>query len=1412
MLINHSECKNTTNDNKPHAPLYRFLPILVLCLSSLFLEAHSSVFRFTNLTTKDGLSSNGVTGNSPILQDSHGFVWIGTQDGLNRYDGYEFKIYKNQPGNPYSLSDSFVTNIFEDSNNTLWIQTYNSILHRYDYTRDEFIRFQFKSLEGEILQIYTHSIIEEDVPGVLWLVDEDHQLINVNTLTGQFTRHLRGDDNVGKPAASITTLFTDNYYNLWIGTTEGVEKFQVETESTIKFVHDPKDTSSMGKGGTEGFYQDKKGRLWISTDSGLSRYNYKTKQVRKYPVSSSLEDIFKKYRLRSVAEDKYGWLWIALRNEGGLIRFDPDSGEYSHIQRDKSIPSSLCSNFVRNLYISSSDQIWAGTVANGVCYSNINTSRFGHIQASSNKADGLTNNLVTALLSEKRGNLWVGTMGGGLHQYNPETKQYSHFRHDSNDPLSLPQDRVSAIFEDRFGSIWIGLQDGEFSRFDRLKKHFVRYKNGPRKVTDIDEDLQGNIWITSLDKRLSQLNKKTNKVIHYHLGAGSHYKPDNKNEWGLFSIAEASNGNLWLGNAKGLILFDPENKTSKYFFNQPEDSNSLGKGMIISLYEDTQENVWIGMVGNGLTKYNTKKNQFTSYKIEDGLAGNIVYSIEQDQFGYLWAATDNGLSKIDPKTMTFRNYREEDGLQGNDFNMLSSSKSISGELYFGGNNGFNYFRPQDIVDMPETPRIIFTDFKLFNESALIEPQRVATESDTESELNSLSQFRLEKSIYVTKQLTLSHRESFFTFEFSVIDIQKPDSVLYAYQLEGWDERWIETDVNNRRANYTNIPPGNYVLRVKAGDSNGVWKDVHASINVTINPPWWRTWWAYLIYLVSIGTITMVIFRQYYHRKLAERDRISALEVASAKENLFANISHEFRTPLTLILGPSASIKQETNDQKIKSNVSLIERNAKRLLNMVDQVLDLAKLQGTKDQAKTNQGVSETVEFLVHSFQSLVEEKQIELNIDYSVKDDLYVSMVPDALTKILTNLLSNAFKYTPSGGKVIIKVDKDSHHYVLLSIRDTGCGIGEEDQSTIFERFTRLQKTEDSASGTGIGLALVKQLVESHKGTITVSSQLEVGSEFIVSLPLVDNLRDLPEAMSQTSSNYINEMVENINIEQPPKDQYENHSYTSQHNNPLVLIIEDNKDMRHFIKSAIASEYNIIESSDGEAGVKLAIERVPDLIISDVMMPKMDGYEVARTLKSNHVTSHIPLVLLTAKGDDKSRIRGWQENVDEYLTKPFDSEELLIRMNNLLSIRELLRERFNQQLHIPNPTALNKTNTPGEIGQDWVSAEHQFMERYNQVLDEYFAKPNLKVGTIAKVLHMTERQLSRKIKSLLNTTPSSYLRNFRLEKASILLKQGQNIGEVAFSVGFSSHSYFGRYFKAKYGVSPKEYRAKSSWL
>ena len=1341
-----------------------------------------------------------------IFQDSQGFMWFATLNGLIRFDGYSFKVFKSDPTNSTTISDNKVLDLKEDKQGFMWVSTFQG-LNRFNPETELFDRY-------------------------------DHDLADSKSFS----------DN--KPYR----LLKDKNDNIWIGTLKGnINRYDFDNKNFIRYRVDnsnPKTTKEF----VSKIYEDRKGVLWVGTKTGLAQYNHpKDRFVSYQPADGSFKGL-KDLHVIDISEGPEGDLWLSTYNKG-LIRLSQSNKKLVYYSLENGSGSEkVARNIPDNLLLDSQGQFWVTSIT-GLHQFDRKEDKFIRFKHRENNIHSLSSNRVKSIYEDKTGELWVGLAGGNINVLNVQNRNISIFRHDSNIPSSISHHKITTLLETKSKELWVGTQEGlnrydtknaGFSkyfhintdenslidngitelledskdrlwvgtiyglhRYDREIDGFVRYlpnpfPSNPQSTTNnfiraLIEDSSGNIWVGTY-RGVYRFDPTSEVFLNY-----THDKKDPKSLSGkdITELFEDKSGRLWVGtDYHGLNKFEPESESFIHYRHSKTDSNSLTHDRVNALFEDPNGILWVG-TSNGLSRFDSATNRFEHFK---EFSGRIIGSILNDEQGFIWIGTSNSISRFNPKTETFKKFDSTSLLQNRSF--YYGFKLASGELIFGSSDGLLRFDPSQLKESPMAPDIVFTDFLLFNQSVPIGRDSLSEKSANQKNSSSEARtsFILDKAINKTKKLTLSHEESLFTFEFAALHYANSKKNQYAYKLEGLDKEWIYTDYKNRRATYTSIPSGDYTLRVKASNSDGVWNETGTSIELTILPPPWLSWWAYTIYITVALSLILLVATLAYKRKIAEKEKLAALSISSAKENLFANISHEFRTPLTLILGPSASIKQETNDQKIKSNVSLIERNAKRLLNMVDQVLDLAKFQGTRDQEKTNQGVSEIVEFLVHSFQSLVEEKQIELSIDYSTKDELFVSMVPDALTKILTNLLSNAFKYTPPGGKVIIKVDRDSHHNVLLSIRDTGCGISPEDQSTIFDRFTRLQKTEDSVSGTGIGLALVKQLVESHEGTITVNSQLEVGSEFIVSLPLVEELQDQPEAMSQTSTSYINEMVENINIEQPQVAQHENPSDTPQHNNPLVLIIEDNKDMRHFIKNAIKNDYHVITASEGEAGVKLAIERVPDLIISDVMMPKMDGYEVARTLKSNHITSHIPLVLLTAKGDNQSRIRGWQENVDEYLTKPFDSEELLIRMNSLLSIRELLRERFNQQRQRAQPVSLTKKDGLEEESEDWISAEQKFIERYNQVLNEHFSEPNLKVGTIAQALHMTERQLSRKIKSLLNSTPSSYLRNFRLEKASVLLKQGKNIGEVAFSVGFSSHSNFGRYFKAKYGVSPKEYR------
>jgi ligand-binding sensor domain-containing protein/signal transduction histidine kinase/CheY-like chemotaxis protein len=1344
------------------------------------------------------------------LQDSQGFMWFGTRGGLVRFDGHAFKVFRTVPNNPTSISDNRVLGLLEDKQGFLWVSTFHG-LNRFNPSTEEFVRYFHDKADPKSLTSNIVFRLLQDRNENIWVSTLNAGINRYNPTDDSFIHYRHSDSDIdGLNHDSIFSLYEDKIGTLWVATKKGLARYEQSSDRFVRHQLEGNDRAELNSLIINDVIEGSEGNLWISSYKGVFKLSKSNTSFVNYPLEN-LEGNKKKERNipTEFLLDSSGKLWVA--SIAGLNLLDREQNKFVRFGHKPNDVHSLSDNSVVSLYEDKSGEIWIGVRGGGLNVLNKRGRNLSYFRHEPTDSKSISNNQISAILETQNKNLWIGTLNG-LNRYVSSKDHFvSYFKND-NEKHGLIDNEINELLEDRKGRLWVGSDYG-LQRYNEELDGFIHYLPNPfpsnpqsntnNYVLSLLEDLSGNIWVGTY-RGLYQFDTITEKFVHY-----THDKNDPTSLSGknVTKLLLDKNGIIWAGtDNQGLNKFDPKRKSFVHYRHSPTDFNSLTHDSIRALFEDSDGKLWVG-TSVGLSRFDSKSNKFEHFEEFSGTGISLILA---DQNNFIWVGTNKGLSRFNPKTESFKNYDSSSVLHNQGF--FNGITLSSGELILGGTDGLLRFDPSQLKESLIAPDIVLTDFLLFNQSVPI-GKKADSEVDFKPKATSnrtRTSFVLENAINKTKELTLTHEENVFAFEFSALHYANSKKNQYAYKLEGLDKEWIYTDYKNRRATYTSIPSGDYTLRVKASNSDGVWNETGTSIELTILPPPWLSWWAYTIYITVALSLFLLVATLAYKRKIAEKEKLAALSISSAKENLFANISHEFRTPLTLILGPSASIKQETNDQKIKSNVSLIERNAKRLLNMVDQVLDLAKLQGTKDQAKTNQGVSEIVEFLVHSFQSLVEEKEIELSIDYSVKDDLFVSMVPDALTKILTNLLSNAFKYTPPGGKVIIKVDRDSHHNVLLSIRDTGCGISPEDQSTIFERFTRLQKTEDSVSGTGIGLALVKQLVESHEGTITVNSQLEVGSEFIVSLPLVEDLQDKPEAMSQTSTSYINEMVENINIEQPPEAQHENRSDTPQHNNPLVLIIEDNKDMRDFIKNAIKNDYQVITASEGEAGVKLAIERVPDLIISDVMMPKMDGYEVARTLKSNHITSHIPLVLLTAKGDNQSRIRGWQENVDEYLTKPFDSEELLIRMNSLLSIRELLRERFNQQRQSVQPVSLTKMDGLEEESEDWISAEQKFMERYNQVLNEHFSEPNLKVGSIAQALHMTERQLSRKIKSLLNSTPSSYLRNFRLEKASNLLKQGKNIGEVAFSVGFSSHSNFGRYFKAKYGVSPKEYRTQSS--
>ncbi|MCJ8271958.1 MAG: ATP-binding protein, partial [Psychrosphaera sp.] len=816
----------------------------------------------------------------------------------------------------------------------------------------------------------------------------------------------------------------------------------------------------------------------------------------------------------------------------------------------------------------------------------------------------------------------------------------------------------------------------------------------------------------------------------------------------------------------------------------------------------------------------------------DGLGNDTVYGILEDNAAQLWLSTNKGLSRFDPVAQVFRNYDESDGLQSNEFNSGAAFRSNSGELFFGGINGYNHFFAENITDNPNVPPVVLTDFLMFNQSVAIFDDGLGDDE--------VNPFKLTKSITHSDNLELAYTHSMISFAFSALNFQNADKNRYAYKMQGYDQSWITTDSNKRLATYTNLDSGNYVFRVKASNNDGLWNEQGVAVNILITPPWWRSNLAYAAYLL-LGFSSIYGFIVFRTRVLTQRaqslekavtERTAEVEqLLSLRDQDFANVSHEFRTPLTLILGPIAQLLATKRPTEEIKQLKVVQRSGYRLLRMVDQLLNLESFRVKSINPQNVLDFATVIGNIVGVFSDIAKDKKLQLTI--TQLEPVHFAFTKDALDNIIFNLLSNAIKYTPSGGRITVCSKRTDNNELMIAVEDSGIGIAKQMQSHIFERFARVEdeKTEQVA-GTGIGLALVKEIVEVHQGRIEVQSEPANGSTFRVYLPIVNEVSGAQGGKPDTQGNrpvdeeFIRIEQQNL-IAQMPITPASSHNPNPGHNTaaqkPLierdvhgthVLIVEDNPDMRQYLVDCIGEHYHVDTAINGEQGFNTATSQVPDIIISDIMMPVMDGLQMTRQLKEQSATSHIPVILLTALSDKKHRMQGLLEHATEYLVKPFDADELLLHISNVLAIQVHLRQRFVQELQALNPNTTILTRSPdadaapaepANIATDKrLAAEHEFVKRLNSELDKNYLNADFNVTALAEKLFISRQQLTRKVKALMAMLPSDYLWHYRLEKAVLLLKQGVNAGDVAFMVGYASHSSFSQSFKAKYGISPTD--------
>jgi signal transduction histidine kinase/ligand-binding sensor domain-containing protein/DNA-binding response OmpR family regulator len=1168
-----------------------------------------------------------------------------------------------------------------------------------------------------------------------------------------------------------------------------------------KFIHhryDPADEYSISSDYLYSYLKDSEGNLWVGTREGLNLIvrdedGFKFKRFK--PDIKDPTGLVHNIVL-SIAEDNQGRLWVGTEN-GALSIYDKKEDTFTNFWPDPLDPTSIGSNSIWSVYKDNMGTMWVGARNRGINKWDQYHTKFSHHILPPSGNYKLANNDVLCMVEDEKGNLWIGTDGGGLNYYDRKTNHYTHFIHDPKDPESLSSNSVISLRLDSHGDLWVGTWEGGLNRLNKKTGTFKRYQHDPGNpkslgsnyVFSIFEDSAGRLWVSAFYEGLDQYDRDTDSFIHYKRDSGD---PNSIGHNRVFTMFEDSRKNLWIGSEGGGLIHMSWKNNKPVFRSYLHDQNnpsSLSSNVINSIYEDSRHNLWIGTWA-GLNKFDHETQTFRAFRKEDGLSDNVVYGMLEDESGNFWVSTNQGISKFDPVKISFKNYNTADGLQAQEFIRGSYLKTRSGELFFGGVNGFNSFYPAEIQDNPYVPPVYITNFWIYLD--LIKP-------GTNSPLKS--------NITETKQIVLPYHQNEFSFEFAALSYSQSFKNTYSYFLEGYDKMWHHSGTQ-RRASYAKVPPGSYTFRVKATNNDGVWNEKGTALKIKITPPWWQTWGAYAVYiLAAIGLF------YWYRQSLINRERLKndlklehlelkkMQEMDKLKSYFFANISHEFRTPLTLILSPVRDLYAGKFKGDVKKQYQIVIRNAERLLRLINQLLDLSKLGTGKMKLQASEiNIVQFLKPIFAAFDSYAQTKQVVFDFEYPEKP-LMVYFDPDKFEKIITNLLSNAFKFTTEG-KITLSVRAVDDN-VEIAVADTGTGIPEEYFNSIFDHFYQVVNHSTNLEGSGIGLSLTKELVELHKGKILVQSKEGMGTTFTVLLPLgKDHLKEEDIGHQEIRPFVKDETIARLDQLRPHAlnthgDGFEKRTQAL----PLVLIVEDNSDMRFYMKQSLESGYQIMMSENGRDGLQKALANIPDLIISDVMMPAMDGMEFCRLVKSNINTSHIPVILLTAKADLQSKISGLETGADEYLSKPFHSQELKVRVKNLIRSRAELRERFssNKKLILE----------PGELSV--TSLDEKFLASALAIIEKNISDAEFRVETLAKELNMEHMALYRKIKALTGQTAVEFIRTIRLKRAAQLLIQQQlTVAEITYDVGFNDLQYFRTCFKKQFGVSPSEYVSKAN--
>ncbi|GAA3912297.1 response regulator [Chitinophaga oryziterrae] len=1346
------------------------LLFLLVVLPALLLQAQTSQsqYQFTRIDIAQGLSANQV---NTILKDSQGFMWFGTMSGLNRYDGYTFKVFRHDTRDTTSLSDNFITRLTEGPDGLIWVT------NRYGQNIYNPATGTFERHPGKIMKqwgIPGDSInnIMKDSRGNFWFIVPDSGLYCYYPSVKHATRVPHVEHNIYTPSTNaIACMVQDKNKTIWILHTDGMLDMMDETyRQVFPYSHMPAQPGSSPLQNYE-MIADTDGDLWIFSNSDVQGvYSFNTKKGFTHYDQNSSPLKLNNNIVRGVVQDNQGLIWVGT-DHGGVNVIDKKHQSIEYLVNNSENPKSLGQNSINALYRDNSGIIWIGTYKRGLSYYHENIVKFPLFQHQVYAANSLPYDDVNRFAEDASHNLWIGTNGGGLIYYDRTHNTYKQYLHDAANANSPSGNVIVSLWIDHNQKLWIGSYFGGLDCFDG--QHFTHYRHDPanpsslsdNSVWEIFEDSKHQLWIGTLSGGLDLLNPATGVFQHFQKG-----QPNSIRSAYISALLEDKQGNLWIGTSDGIDVRDPQGRFTHYDSGPDKISNRN----VICLFEDSRGMIWIG-THEGLNQFDPHTKKFRTFRREDGLPDNTVLNILEDNDHTLWMSTANGLSNLNKNT--FKNYDESDGLQGREFNENAALKTSKGELIFGGGNGFNLFYPHNIAVNHNVPPVVFTDFQIFNNS--MQPGEIIN-----------GRKLLSQSISTTKEITLKYKENVFSISFAALNFFHPEKNRYMYMLEGFNHEWLTTEGQLRMATYTNLDPGDYIFRVKASNNDGIWTQQPLELHIKILPPFWRTPLAFLIYvlltLAALWLARRLILERERLRSRIEQERQEAQrmhELDALKIRFFTNISHEFRTPLSLIITPLEKIIKKDLESGLQQQLVLVQRNARRLLNLVNQLLDFRKMEVQEIKLYPVQGdIVPFIQELTTSFSDLSEKKQIHLDFHSNVST-LSMSYDPDKIEKIIFNLLSNAFKFTPEHGNISVDLQLQNPKQLAIMVKDNGIGIPEEKQERIFERFFQHDIPGSLVNqGSGIGLSITREFVKLHGGSISVDSTPGMGSCFTILLP-VDNQLLVTDPIKAS-----------IMVAKPAPAPIP--VYTGK--KPVVLLIEDNEDFRFYLKDNLGLYYHIIDAPNGLAGWNILQNTIPNLVVSDVSMPEMDGLELCRRIRQQPRIAHLPVILLTARAAEEDQLEALDNGATDYITKPFNFEMLLSRIRNIITQQISLKNTFKQHIDAH----------PEEIAIS--SQDEVFIQNALRIVEKNISNPDFSVEELSRELHMSRVSAYKKLLQLTGKPPIEFIRSIRLKRAAQLLEKSQmTIAEVAYEVGFNNPKYFSKYFKLEYKVLPSAYRGKT---